>query len=229
MLTPEKPVITKPFLKKVADDWNRCFPNLTLDNEFGLSRIVGPLLIYVGFDVISKNEEYYPQFGVHNLARRESYLTCMLSRPLRILQPKAASWLSLEGHDEGHYISLAEQMKKMAHLPLQGTVSVSMVFEAYKKYVARNIDFYLIDQFQDPALIAAWSGQLEKADECLEWGFGEFLKWEEEAQKKYGGRDGWYTKMQQRIHDSEMLQRIVEEEIAKHGLTHIPREELSFS
>jgi hypothetical protein len=35
--------------------------------------------------------------------------------------------------------------------------------------------------------------------------------------------------MQQRIHDPAMLQKIVEEEIAKHGLTHIPREELRVS
>jgi len=225
-----KPKITSSFKKKVKKDWHTQLPSFTIrEKTFNLSRVVGPLLITIGFGVPRGNEDYEPNFGVHNLCNIEEALYSMLDEPLRTIRTNGPDSITVRGHEAGKYLEAAERMKTQAYLPLEGTISVSMIWEAYRKYHGIHPNSGLIDQLQDPALIAAWAGRPDIAQKALDWGYGEFLKWPENLQydPDYGSSpEAWRASMEERIAHPEVLRKISKQEIIKHNLTYIPQEEL---
>lgn len=216
-----KPKITPAFKKRILKDWHVYFPSLTIDPPLCLTRRVGPLLIYIGFDIKSGRDYYYPGFGVHNLCRPFDVLTRALSTDLE----GSPSHFSVWGHEEGRYIEAAERLRKQAPLPIEGPISLSMIIQAYKNYVKEK-GSQTISLMQDPALIAAWAGQQSVAKEALQWGYEEFAQWEPEWREDYGGLEGWHKDMKEKIADPEKLQSIAEEQVIFHKLEHIPMEEL---
>ncbi len=216
-----KPKITPAFKKRILKDWQTCFPNLVRDGSLSLGRRVGPLLISIGFDLKSGRENYYPGFGVHNLSNPLDFLTSTLSTDLE----GSPSYITVRYHEGGGYIEAAERMKQQSPLPLEGPVTLNMIIDAYEKYVDKRGPC-VIDLLQDPALIAAWAGQKEKAEEALAWGVKEFIKGGPQFQRDAGGLDGWFKEMQERISNPRKLRAIAEEQAIFHKVDHVPMEEL---
>lgn len=221
----EKPKITPAFKKRILKDWQACFPNLMIKPPLSLSRRVGPLLISIGFDIKSGRDQYYPGVGVHNLCSVIDFLTSTLDTNLRTIRTNATDWLTVRGHEEGGYLEAAERMRQQSPLPLEGPISLSMIIEAYMKYIEKKF-IPIIDIIQDPALIAAWAGQKETAEKALTWGYEQFSKGGPQYQRDAGGLEGWYKDMQYKIAHPEKLRAIVEEQVVFHKLEHIPMEEL---
>ncbi|HUX79211.1 MAG TPA: hypothetical protein VMW10_05645 [Alphaproteobacteria bacterium] len=217
----EKPKITPSFKKRILRDWNTCFPSLLPDGTLSLGRRVGPLLLSVGFDVSRGREDYEPGVGVHNLSNSLDFLTSTLNTNLK----GSPSHITVRAHEEGRYIEAAERMKQQSPLPLEGPITLNMIVGAYEKYVEKE-GSSVIDLLQDPALIAAWAEQKEKAEKALRWGYEEFAKWEPEWRERYGGLEGWYKDMQERISNPAKLRAIAEEQAIFHKVDHIPMEEL---
>ncbi|MBY0273451.1 MAG: hypothetical protein K2X02_08640 [Alphaproteobacteria bacterium] len=220
-----KPKITPAFKKRILKDWQACFPNLVPDNSVSLSRRVGPLLVFVGFNISRGREDYEPVSGVHNLCNTRDFLTSTLNTPLRTIRTNAQDWLTVRAHEEGQYIEAAERMKQQAPLPLEGPISLNMIIEAYMKYVEKR-GSTTINLLQDPALIAAWAGQRKVAEKALDWRYKDFATWPEKSHEKRGGLEGWYKDMKEKIAHPERLRAIVEEQVVFHKLEHIPVEEL---
>jgi len=191
-----------------------------------LSRRVGPLLITLACGVKSGRENYYPEFGVHNLSYPLDFMTSTLNEPLRTLRTNAPDSLTVRAHEKGDYVEAAARMKVQALLPFEGPISLSMIIEAYQQYAIRMPALCSASTFQDPALIAAWAGRAELAREMIEWGLKGISKWSKDSQERLGGLHGWYKDMEARIADPQKLRQIVEEQVIFHKLTHIPEEEL---
>lgn len=217
--------ITPTFRKQILKDWRVYFPNLTIDSPACLTRRVGPLLIFLGFDVKSGREYYYPGVGVHNLCVPLDFMTATLSIDLRTLRTNAPDSISVLGHEEGRYIEATERMRKQSPLPLEGPISLSMIVNAYKEYTNSKRP-KSIGLVQDPALIAAWAGQEKLAKECLDWGYKEFATWPERSHERRGGLEVWLKGMQEKISSPEKLRAIAEEQAIFHKVDHIPMEEL---
>lgn len=222
----QKPKITAAFKKKILKDWQTCLPGLTIDPPLCLTRRVGPLLIFVGFEVKSGRENYYPEFGVHNLSYPRDFLASILNEPLRTLRTNAPDSLTVRAHEKGDYVEAAERMKAQALLPFEGPISLSMIIEAYQQYAIKMPALCSASTFRDPALIAAWAGKEELAREMVEWGLTGISQWSKDSQERLGGLHGWYKDMEARISDPQKLRQIVEEQVIFHKLTHIPGEEL---
>ena len=220
--------LTPAIKKKIKKDWHACFPHLTIrEKRFSLSRIVGPLLITLGLDTKSYNNEYYPNFGVHNLCKSLDFLTRILDEPLRIIKTKAPDSLSFMRHEKGLYLEMAERMRQQIILPFEGPVSLSMIINAYQKYTDNRI--VTIDQLEDPALIAAWAGQSDKAEQALEWGYQQLIRWDltsEQLEEEGGSPEAWRDQMKERISKPEELRQICQQQIIQHNLTYIPQEPL---
>ena len=220
--------LTPTIKKKTKKDWHACFPDLIMENKsFGLSRLVGPLLITLGFGTKSFDNEYYPGFGVHNLCRDLDFLSSTLDGPLRIIKSRAPDSLSYNRHEQGLYLEMAERMRQQIILPYEGSISLSMITHAYKTYTDNRI--VTMGQLEDPALIAAWAGQPDQAEEALDWGYHQLIRWNltaEQLKEEGGSAEAWRDQMSQRISQPNVLHNICQRQIIQHHLTSIPQEPL---
>ncbi len=109
-------------------------------------------------------------------------------------------------------------------IPIEGPVKLTQVINAYKNY--QFVEYSTSPRvYEDPALIAAWAGQINLAKECLDWGKPFYEKNCSRAPDKRNTEE-WYQWMLEKISDPEALRKTVEEQIAFHKLTKIPYEEL---
>lgn len=214
------PKLTPTLKRKIGKDWHEHLPYLTHRKTMVFDRRVGPLLIGVGLQPKFAGEYYEPGFSVHNLSRDMDFLTATLNSPLRTLRNGASESLRVMFHEK-NYPEAAERMKSQALLPLEGPISLTLVINAYKDYMARENYDYILDYLEDPALIAAWAGEKEKAQEALEWGTEIFKTWPEFIHEKEGGVEGWRTKMEELISKPEALREITRQQIELHKLTKV--------
>lgn len=125
-------------------DWQEQMPSLTAGPEpqrFYLSRLVGPLMLGITFDTKSFNNEYYPGFDCQTLLDIRDHLGRTLSAPLlktriniRGESITSIVSISVERHGKREYIEAAQLMKEQALLPLEGPISISMIWKAYQEY-----------------------------------------------------------------------------------------------
>lgn len=215
--------LTPALKKKISEDWHKLLPGLALRKPLSLKRRVGPLLIGIVLGPAIGSEYYAPEFSVHNLSRSLDFLTATLSEPLRTIRTNAPNILKVRWHNR-NYQEAAARMKNQALLPLEGPVSLEDIISAYRNYVTKKPYLELIDQLEDPALIAAWAGEDKRAREAIEWGYEVLKTWSEGVQNAQGGADAWRIKMENLIEDPEALRQTAREEAVKHKLTKIPCE-----
>lgn len=228
--------ITATFKKKVKHDWLEQIPSLAADPKiFFVSRLVGPLNIRVSFDTKTFNNDYYPVFNVQNLSIIKDYLCQTMRSSLMNSRINAAGEkitsvvsISINRHEKGDYIEAANLMKEQARLPLEGEVSITMIWDAYQRYYMEEPGYFSMSIVEDPALIAAWVGREDLAKQALDWGYEAYKTWCENRRNKETDDDpnAWLTMMKERIADPETLRRNVDEMIKKHKLDYLPQEEL---
>lgn len=228
--------ITAAFKKKVKQNWQEQIPSLIFDPKiFFVSRLVGPLNIRVSFDTKTFNNDYYPVFNVQNLSTIKDYLCQTMRSSLMNSRINAAGEkitsvvsISMNRHEKGDYIEAANLMKEQARLPLEGGVSISIIWDAYQRYCIEEPGYFSVSLLEDPALIAAWAGREDIARKSLDWGYETYKAWCATLQKPdpKHNPDAWLAMMKKRIADPETLRRNVVEMIKKHKLEYLPQEEL---
>jgi hypothetical protein len=207
--------ITGPMKTKISNDWLLEFPEYKKFRPCNWKKRVGPLQLNIGYEAKSKYIE--PGASVFNLANPLDFTCGNL-----ITTPKSRrDSITWEQHEKGLYKEAVAELKALFPIPLEGPVTLTQVFEGYKKYISyphisseRN--------YQDPALVAAWAGKLDKAQEYLDWGYSSY---KEDTRYKLTPEE-WYKDMQERISNPEALRKTVEEQIAHHKLAKIPYQEL---
>ena len=137
--------------------------------------------------------------------------------------PKSRRYsITWEQHEKGLYKEAVAELKALFPIPLEGPVTLTQVFEGYKKYAANDL-YCSCRHYQDPALVAAWAGKLDKAQEYLDWGCSAY------KDAKIGKPipvEEWYQNMQTLIADPEALRKTVWQQIEHHKLAKIPYQEL---
>lgn len=235
-MTPPKPKLTVAFKKKVKRGWHEQIPSLLPDPiGFFISRLVGPLTIGISFDTKSYNNHYYPVFDCQTLFDIRTHLGRTLSERLMKSRISFAGEeitsvvsISVARHEKGEYIEAIYLMKEQALLPLEGPISVSMIWDAYREYSKRAGTSFQMSLIQDPALIAAWAGREDIAKQALEWGYQTYQEWmaNRRDQSINDNPDEWLRHMEEKISHREVLKQNVLEMIKKHGLEYLPQEEL---
>lgn len=201
---------------KITKDWLEEFSEYKKTHPCVLKKRIGPLEFHIGYSV-RYAVDIRIGCSVFNLSNPLDFMCANLS-----IEPK--SWYSLtwQQHEKGLYKEAAQELRELAPIPIEGPVTLSQVINGYKNYKGHVCENR---HFEDPALIAAWAGQLELARECLEWGLGTYQK--HRSVPYHGITFGdWYQSMLERISDPEALRRTVEEQVIHHKLTKVPYQEL---
>ena len=209
--------ITGPMKTKITNDWLAEFPGYKKENPVCFCKRVGPLLITIGYEV-RYSTDIRMGCSLFNLANPLDF-TCGNLYTI----PKSRRYsLTWEQHEKGLYKEAVAELKELFPIPLEGPITLTQVFEGYKKYVANNHSFS-DRHFKDSALVAAWARRPDKAQEYLDWGYEAY---QEAKIYKPIPIDEWYRNMQARIANPEALRKTVEEQIEHHKLGKIPYQEL---
>jgi hypothetical protein len=201
----------------IKNDWLKEFPSLKKSSPNGFSRLVGPIEISVGYSY-EYGTEYRPGTSVCNLLNTTDFLYAVMSA-----KPKSRRCdIRWEQHEKGLYKEAVEEIKQLAPLPIEGTITLSQVIHAYRNYKGH---ICAQDIFEDPALIAAWCERPEVAKECLNWGLEAYKK-RFNLPRVFDTYDEWYEHMLKRISDPKALQQLLNDQIVKFKLTKVPHEEL---
>ena len=171
----KKRLITPALKKKYKKDWNTLFANFYAENYYVLSKRVGPIIISITFDVGSDREYYKPGFSVYNLCDPSDAITACLYDILRSERTNGLDFITVLGHESGKYITAAERMKSQYPFLNESPISLNQIIQAYKDYCQVHPNANRL-HYSDPALIAAWAGKLDLAQELLEWGYNIFKK-----------------------------------------------------
>lgn len=209
--------ITGPMKTKITNDLLFEFPGYKKENLASIAKRVGPLLISIGYEV-RYSTDIKIGCSLFNLSNGLERMCANLDT----IPKSRRDNITFEQHEKGLYKEAAAELKELFPIPLEGPVTLKQVFEGYKKYTSNPYAIRSERHYQDPALIAAWAGKLDKAQEYLDWGYDAYMA----ANIFKPDPKQWYKDMQQRITDPDALRKIVAEQIEHHKLGKIPYQEL---
>ena len=215
--------IDAPKKRIIHKDWEAGFPSLKKTKPGLLERRVGPLLISVYYS-FHYGTEYRPRYATINLVNtenKEGFYICMSAEP-----PTRRSDITWAQHEKGLYKEAIEQLKAESQklLPLEGPVTLSQIIHAYKNYDDRAFGSYF---YEDPALIAAWCGRPELAQELLDWGMEAFQAcYKVPVPLELETFENWYTLTQKRIQNPDALRALLTAEITRFKLEKVPYQDI---
>lgn len=180
-----------------------------------MNKFVGPLLLNLSYEV--HRQAYEPGIcGINLLNARDSFHMSLLTAP-----KSRRSSITWEQHEKGLYKEATDELKKLFYIPLSKHVSLSKIIHAYKTYDDTVYGSYF---YEDPALIAAWCGRPELAQELLDWGMEGYKDCIYRDPKD--SLDDWYTLTQKRIQDPDALRALLTDEITRFKLEKVPYEDI---
>lgn len=213
--------LTNIVQQRITKEWNDEFPALGVYQQLHLLRRVGPILMGIALQRDSGNSSYRPTFHVHNLCVKCSVVSLAL---YTALQTKGvAVSIDVERHEK-EYKYAAQRMRAEALLPLAGDVTTAQVVEAYKTFQSRATPVYRDDPnlYRDMALMYAWAGCREKAQEIVYNGKSTMEKWPSVLRERIGGLVEWVDKMLVLIDRPDDLQRTVKQQIMALNVDKLP-------
>lgn len=205
---------------KITNDWLTEFPSYKKILPQAWKKRVGPILLSIWYEMEKLHLRYKISACYFNLSNPSEFTYAVLKFKPKDFHCYKIKW---ERHEQGRYHKAADDLRQQAPIPLEGTVTLSQVINAYKNF--RDIEYESDERYiEDPALIAAWAGKVELAKELLDWAKPYYEKNFNTPSRK--PTEEWYQWMLEKISDPEKLRQTVEEQVVFHKLTKIPYEEL---
>jgi hypothetical protein len=216
-------IMSKETQKQIAQDWQNLVPDM-FSKRYGtsviFSKIIGPVLV----DLELKFERGY-----------RIYSAKMYS--LNMIKPIEAFCVSsilLEKYShKDEYEKEFKRLENIFLLPVNKSISVSMIFNAYKKYGCDYCGLYT-DDAETPALVAAWAGMNRLAKEAADWAEDYFVNsckrngstMEQKTRKPYKSVEDWRQQFDARLANPDALRKQFEDKIVELKLTKVPRYDL---
>ncbi len=202
---------------KITNDWLAEFPEYKKIKTCVWKKRVGCLSFAIGYD-INHGTDIRPGSSIFNLSNPRDFMCANLS-----MEPKNRWKVNWPKHEQGLYKEMAQELRELAPIPIEGNVTLAQIINGYKNY---NTDGVVSARhFEDPALIAAWCGRLDVARNCLDWGKQAYYDRFKGAHN-FPTIDDWYAHMLTRISNPETLHRIVDEQVAHHKLEKMPYQDI---
>ena len=205
----------------IHKDWEAGFPSLKKIKAGVFSKCVGPLSLRAAYS-FNNGTDYKPAYSTINMLNVEGGLyACMRKEP-----PSRRYSITWAQHEKGLYKEAIKQLKAESQklLPLEGPITLSQIIHAYKNYddVVYGSYFY-----EDPALIAAWCGRPELAQELLDWGMEAFQEhYQVPVPLELETFENWYTLTQKRIQNPDALRALLGDEITRFKLEKVPYQDI---
>lgn len=205
--------------RKITNDWLELFPSYKRETSRSISRRIGPLLLSIWYQMGTGSCQYYIKFTeCALLEENQKYLGFVLESV-----PTSRTGLPWLFHEQGIYKRLAQELRAVAFVPMEGPVTLSQIINAYKDKVSKE---WMGEQaLEDVVLIPAWAGKEELAQELLEWTYDLFMDGITKPER-IDHIKKWRDVLEHRLKDPERLREIVNENVERLKLTKIPYEEL---
>ena len=209
---------------KINSDWLKEFPEYKKIGSGNMKKIYGPILMSVWYS-FHYGKEYRPTSCICNLLNAPDHLYAALS-----FEPRSRrSDLTWPQHEKGLYLEAVQELKNDGPLPLEGPLTLSQVLDAYKKY--RGTGGFFQHELEDPSLILAWAGKIQRAKQVAE---ENFEGWHQRLLDKYKDLDNpipinpldFLKEFLPRLESQQALQKQLEEQIIRFKLDKIPRYDL---
>ncbi len=212
-------VLTKSNEKRITDDWQQQIPSLGDYRPRRLLRRVGPLLVGVCLERDSSGNKYKPTFHVHCLAKDAPAVFLTLLTQLRSEHSGGPDFIQVRFHEE-RYKEAAARMIHQSLLSLSGDLRLEQVMDAYRHYMATPMGkLQATTLYRDMILLSAWAGDqagaLKLLDACLH------IRSDTEFQH-LGGRAAFGAECQKLIEHPDLVQQMVDSQIAALGVENLP-------
>jgi hypothetical protein len=202
---------------KIRNDLLIEFPEYKRSSSCSLDKRIGCLLLGIGY-YINHGTDIRMKYSSFNLSNPLDFMCANLS-----MEPKNRWKVNWPKYEQGLYKEMAQELRDLAPIPIEGNVTLSQIINGYKNY---NLDNVVENRhFEDPALIAAWCGRLDVAKNCLDWGKQAYYDRFKGAHN-FPTIDDWYAHMLTRISNPETLHRIVDEQVTHHKLEKMPYQDI---
>lgn len=198
------------------------YPSLGRYRPLHLLRRLGPLLEGVVLDRTSGNNEYFPTFHVHCLAKEFPAVSLTLAHRLSGGDSGLPVPITVGQHDV-RFVDAANRLRQQSPLPLDGDLRLDQVLDAYaafsKTFPARS---QLPSLFEDMSRMCALFERAEQARSLVEEGYARLGEWPQQALDRIGGREPWRERALHGISDRERLLATVQEQVQALKVEHVP-------
>ena len=214
------PKFTPALKNSITRDWRNHFPSLGVYKPMRLLKRHGPILIGVALDITGSNDRYIPTFHIHNLIRP---FPCVGLALRHVVPGKRVPQLDREIKIDMHAEEYCDAIEFLKHVAPELGFSVlgwPFVIAMYSKYVRQKRDYniakYCSNIFAEVILLARWCGHEDYARRCYDEALGLMRQWNPpiDLAEWQAGVDALTTR--------EQLNEVLESEIVKHKLQHIP-------
>lgn len=125
----------KEIKKKVAEDWVKAFPQLTLYEKNKLYKVVGPVIIGIEMIKLPRTEEYRPHFVMYSLWNKDIKANFYFPIVLKEYYNKNGTQYSIPYEKHIAFFSdVLESIKKQNILPFDGDVHFRKMISAINEY-----------------------------------------------------------------------------------------------
>lgn len=202
----------------ITNDWLKEFPEFKKTKPSVMNKFVGPLLLNLSYDI--HRQAYEPGIcAINFLNARDGLHLNLLTIPES--RRSAITWAQ---HEKGLYKEASEELRRLFYIPLSENVKLSQIIHAYKNYNGNIFKSYF---YEDPALIAAWCGRPELAQELLDWGMAAFQEhYQVPVPLELETFENWYTLTQKRIQNPDALRTLLGDEIKRFKLEKVPYQDI---
>lgn len=212
--------LTPALKNSVTRDWRNHFPSLGVYKPMWLMKMHGPVVVGICLDSPPSRDYYKPFFHVHCLLRPWPSISLALDYQVRDRRCfDLRRQICLTKHTEEHVEAI--EFLKNATPELDFTKFdwprlVGMYCEYVRQKRTYNIAKYCYNIFADIILLARWCGHEDYARRCYDEALGLMRQWNPpiDLAEWQAGVDALTTR--------EQLDEVLESEIVKHKLQHIP-------
>lgn len=206
----------KEIKKKVNQDWQSAFPQLTVYTQNKYYKIVGPIIIGLELVKLPRSEDYRPYFVCYPLWRQN--LKACLDTPIIMKEFHNKKGLQFSIPYVKHAVFFSDVLsvvKKQIPIPLEGNVSLKNIFSAIDEHsktppLSAAPNSYLQAVLQESKLeIALCAGNDNQAQSVLSqiqkrnWSREHFAMWKVDVSQ-------WLKELQEKMNSREKLVSQVE-------------------
>lgn len=204
--------IDKEIKKKVIEDWQNTFPQLTLYAQDRLYKIVGPIIIGLELIKLPRTDEYRPHFVIYPLFGNKmgNDVKACFAGPILLQEYSNKKGFQYNIPYTKHstfFREVVESVKKQSPLPFDSNISLTKILNVIDEYskkppLSAAPNSYLQAVIQEVKLKIALFKSVEEAQNVLgqinkrDWDISHFKacnvdinKWRQELQELISNRD----------------------------------------
>lgn len=234
------PTIDAKKFTQICNDWLALFPEYKKKEKGLFSKMVGPFQLRIFIEVMSFKDKYRPLSSLCPMfVELPDFVPAFLTT--KNIENGFIGW---QGHiTRNLYEKAAYELREKTPFPLEGTVSVSQILNAYEQKAGAS--GFFIEDVEAPALLCGWCSKPDQAIPWIEWGREKYLaSYRKNVAYKESIKgtpedemytvkttlehiDQWTEGMHRRVQDTDYLRDLVETQIKKFKYDKIPRYDLT--